>query len=165
MSKIRRYKAELLIVIVIIALLSVLELKSYQIALVKTEVMGAISGVFYSAKRDSLIYLALHGEFPQNTEQALSAAVVLDSSSSYYESLPKKQTVSIEDGAVHITFNDTGNSRISEKILTMRPVMQDDDPTGAVHWICGRTADGHGWKVYGSDRTNLDDKYIPAALK
>ncbi|MCI5158913.1 MAG: pilin [Candidatus Electrothrix sp. AUS1_2] len=163
MSDIRRYTAELLLVVVIIALLSVLAVRSYQTALVKTEVMSAITGVFSSAKRNSLLYLALHGEFPENTAQALSAAVVQDSSSSYYESLPKKQTVSIEHGAVQITFNDSG--RISGKTLTMRPVVQDDDPTGAVHWVCDRTAGGHGWKVYGTDRTDLDDRYIPAVLK
>ncbi|WP_446009605.1 pilin [Candidatus Electrothrix sp.] len=163
MSDIRRYTAELLLVVVIIALLSVLAVRSYQIALFKAEVMGAITGVFYSAKQDSLIYLALHGEFPKNTAQALSASAVQDSSSLYYESLPKKQTISIEHGAVQITFNDS--RRISGKTLTMRPVVQDDDPTGAVHWVYGRTAGGNGWKVYGIDRTDLDDKYIPAVLK
>lgn len=161
MSDIRRYTTELFIVVVIIGLLSVLALKSYQTALVKAKVMGAITGVFYSAKRDSLLYLALHGEFPENTAQALSAAVVQDS---YYEWLPKKQTFSIEHGAVHITFN-AAEQHITGKTLTMRPVVQDDDLTGAVHWVCSSTAGGNGWKVYGIDRTNLDDKYIPAVLK
>jgi type IV pilus assembly protein PilA len=165
MSNIRRYTTELLIVVVIIALLSVVAVKSYQTALLKTEVMAAITGVFYAAKRDSLIYLALKGEFPEDTKQAHSTKAVQESFSSYYESLPEKQTVSIEHGAVHITFSDTGRSKISGKTLTMRPVVQNDDPTGAVHWAYGRTAGGHGWKVYGIDRTNLDDKYIPAVLK
>ncbi len=161
MSNIRRYITELLLVVIIIGLLSVLAIKSYQTALIKAEVMSAITGVFYSAKRDSLLYLALNGEFPENTAQALSAAVVQDS---YYELLPKKQTFSIEHGAVHITFNDA-EQQIRGKTLTMRPVVQDDDPTGAVHWVCSKTAGGNGWKVHGIDRTNLDDKYIPAVLK
>ncbi|MCI5140183.1 MAG: hypothetical protein D3909_00230 [Candidatus Electrothrix sp. ATG1] len=124
--------------------------------------MHLVSGAFYSAKMDSLTYLALHGEFPENTDQARSSA--LPENSSYYASLTSNSQTIIRQGAISMTFRED-HERLGGKTLTMRPVVQDDDPTGAVHWVCGRKQGENGWKIFGIDRTDIDDRYIPAVLK
>lgn len=131
MLKTMRYIQELMYVIAIIALLSALAIRSYRLSLMKAEVTSVVSGVFESAKRDSLVYLALHGEFPENTAQALSSGLTES-----YESLANDYKTVIEQGAINITFRED-HRQLPGKTLTMRPVVQDDDPVGAVHWVCG----------------------------
>lgn len=160
----RRYFIELIHVIVIISILVVIAIKSYQVMLAKAEVTGM---VFFAdaAKNDSLVYLALHGEFAQNKEQMLSLALPRTHSLPY-ESLSNttlKTSLIIEQGAVSVTLKNSF-SPLAGKTLTMRPVVQDDDPTGAVHWVCGNKSES-GWKVFGVDRTDIEDRHIPAVLK
>ncbi len=164
LSNRRRYFIELLHVIVIISILVVLAIKSYQVMLAKAEVIGM---VFFSnaAKTDSLIYLALHGEFAQSKEQMLSLDLP-GSSQSPYEVLSNttlKSSLVIEQGAVSITLKNRSGP-LAGKTLTMRPVVQEDDPTGAVHWVCGNKRES-GWKVFDVDRTDIEDRHIPAVLK
>uniref|UniRef100_UPI004055FB80 pilin n=1 Tax=Candidatus Electronema sp. TaxID=2698783 RepID=UPI004055FB80 len=156
LSNRRRYFIELLHVIVIISILVVLAIKSYQVMLAKAEVTSMVYRFhFASAKTGNLMYLALHGEFPQNTEQALA---LLPPENWYIE--PERKVV-IEQGAVHVS---SSTRRLAGKTLTMRPVVQEDDPTGAVHWVCGNKKES-GWKVFGVDRTDIEDRHIPAVLK
>ncbi|RWX50387.1 Pilin [Candidatus Electrothrix marina] len=159
MFKTMRYIQELMYVIAIIALLSALAIRSYRLSLMKAEVTSVVSGVFESAKRDSLVYLALHGEFPENTAQALSSGLTES-----YESLANDYKTVIEQGAINITFRED-HRQLPGKTLTMRPVVQDDDPVGAVHWVCGNKKGESGWKFFGVDRTDIDDRYLPAVLK
>lgn len=159
MLKTMRYIQELMYVIAIIALLSALAIRSYRLSLMKAEVTSVVSGVFESAKRDSLVYLALHGEFPENTAQALSSGLTES-----YESLANDYKTVIEQGAINITFRED-HRQLPGKTLTMRPVVQDDDPVGAVHWVCGNKKGESSWKFFGVDRTDIDDRYLPAVLK
>jgi type IV pilus assembly protein PilA len=153
---------ELLLAVAIISVVSWFAVRSHQIALIKAEIFGSMLFAFDSAKRDNLVYLALHGKFPENTAQALSVAVTESYSS--YETVYKDYSISVEHGAVNITFKRAG-SRLAGKTLTMRPIMQDDDPTGAIRWVCNKASDQSGWNMYGIDRTDVDEKYIPADLK
>lgn len=153
----RRYLIELFHVIVIISILVMIAGKSYQVFRAKAHVMGMISR-FASAKTGNMMYLALHGEFPQNAEQALA---LLPPETPYGTAAEMK--VVIEQGAVHVS-STRSHGLLAGKTLTMRPVVQDDDPAGAVHWVCGNKRES-GWKVFGVDRTDIEDRHIPAVLK
>lgn len=157
LSNRRRYFIELLHVIVIISILVVIALKSYQVFRAKAEVMGMIARSA-SVKTGSLMYLALHGEFPQNAEQALA---LLPPETPYGTASEMK--VILEQGAISVSCNNACR-HLAGTTLTMRPVVQDDDPTGAVHWVCGNKSES-GWKVFGIDRTDIEDRHIPAVLK
>ena len=159
MSKSIRYLLEFMYVVAIVGILSALAIRSYRLSLMKAEVTSVVSGVFESAKRDSLFYLALHGEFPENTAQALSSGLTEN-----YELLAKDYKTVVEQGAINITFRED-HRQFPGKTLTMRPVVQDDDPVGAVHWVCGNKKGESGWKIFGVDRTDIDDRYLPAVLK
>ena len=159
MSKSIRYLLEFMYVVAIVGILAALAVKSYRLSLMKAEVTSMVSGVFESAKRDSLVYLALHGEFPEDTAQALSSGLTES-----YESLANDYKTVIEQGAINIIFRDD-HRQLPGKTLTMRPVVQDDDPAGAVHWVCGNKKGESGWKFFGVDRTDIDDRYLPTVLK
>ena len=164
LSNRRRYFIELLHVIVIISILVVLALKHYQVLIAKAEVIG-MAFFANAAKNDGLVYLALHGEFAQNKEQMTTLALP-GTYSLPYESLSNttlKTSLIIEQGAVSVTLKNSSGP-LAGKTLTMRPVVQEDDPTGAVHWVCGNKRES-GWKVFGVDRTDIEERHIPAVLK
>ena len=52
-----------------------------------------------------------------------------------------------------------------KKRITLRPVVQSDDPFGPVHWVCGDKDGAQGWTIFGVDRTSVEDRYIPWSLR
>jgi type IV pilus assembly protein PilA len=69
--------------------------------------------------------------------------------------------VTVEDGAIHITFGNSANGVIKGRVLTLRPAVVPDTPLVPVAWVCasGRVPDRMVTK--GTDRTDLQDLYLP----
>ena len=153
-----RYTHELLYVILIIGILLATAIKSYEPVITKAHVIS-MTGAFDPARRDSQIYYALHGKWPKDISQAVKYALVKS-----YNVFGSNYQTDIENGAISFTF-DIKDRRISEKIITMRPVVQSDDPFGPVHWVCGDKGGAQGWTIFGVDRTSVEDRYIPRSLR
>jgi type II secretory pathway pseudopilin PulG len=153
-----RYIRELLCVILIIGILAATAIKSYMPCISKAHVIS-VTGAFDTVRRDNQIYYALHGEWPKDISQAIKCG--LEKS---YKDLGSNYQTDIENGAISFTFN-MKDRRISEKTITMRPVVQADDPFGPVHWVCGDKDGAQGWTIYGADRTSVEDQYIPWSLR
>lgn len=153
-----RYLHELLYVILIIGILAAIAIKSYIPCISKAHVIS-VTGTFDTVRRDNQIYYALHGEWPKDINQAIKCG--LEKS---YKSLSSKYQTDIKNGAISFTFG-IKDRRISEKTITMRPVVQSDDPFGPVHWICGDKDGAQGWTISGVDRTSVEDQYIPWSLR
>jgi Tfp pilus assembly major pilin PilA len=153
-----RYLHELLYVILIIGILAAIAIKSYMPCIAKAHVIS-VTGTFDTARRDNQVYYALHGEWPKDINQAIKSG--LEKS---YQSLSSKYHTDIKNGAISFTFG-IKDRRISEKTITMRPVVQSDDPFGPVHWVCGDKDGAQGWTISGVDRTSVEDQYIPWALR
>jgi len=153
-----RYLHELLYVILIIGILAAIAIKSYMPCISKAHVIS-VTGTFDTVRRDNQVYYALHGEWPKDISQAIKSG--LEKS---YQSLSSKYQTDIQNGAISFTFS-IKDRRISEKTITMRPVVQSDDPFGPVHWVCGDKDGAQGWTISGVDRTSVEDQYIPWALR
>lgn len=153
-----RYLHELLYVILIIGVLAAIAIKSYMPCISKAHVIS-MTGTFDTARRDSQIYYALHGKWPKDINQAIKCGLEKN-----YKNLSSHYQTDIENGAVSFTFS-IKDRRISKKTITMRPVVQSDDPFGPVHWVCGDKDDALGWTISGVDRTSVEDRYIPWSLR
>lgn len=153
-----RYLHELLYVILIIGILAAIAIKSYMPCISKAHVIS-VTGTFDTVRRDNHVYYALHGEWPKDISQAIKSG--LEKS---YQSLSSKYQTDIQNGAISFTFS-IKDRRISEKTITMRPVVQSDDPFGPVHWVCGDKDGAQGWTISGVDRTSVEDQYIPWSLR
>ena len=153
-----RYLHELLYVILIIGILAAIAIKSYMPCISKAHVIS-VTGTFDTVRRDNQVYYALHGEWPKDISQAIKSG--LEKS---YQSLSSKYQTDIQNGAISFTFS-IKDRRISEKTITMRPVVQSDDPFGPVHWVCGDKDGAQGWTISGVDRTSVEDQYIPWSLR
>lgn len=68
------------------------------------------------------------------------------------------QNLSVEDGAIHIMFND----KLKSAILTLRPsFVQETSPQ--IIWTCGYRDPVENTKVFGQNKTNINREYLPIA--
>ncbi|MBU1340656.1 MAG: hypothetical protein KKE44_16430 [Proteobacteria bacterium] len=70
----------------------------------------------------------------------------------------------IGNGAIHFTF-DQNDTMIANKTITMQPVNSYGEIFGPIHWICGNKNGESGWRFFGVDHTDIEDRYIPNSLK
>lgn len=71
------------------------------------------------------------------------------------------QSVTVENGAIHIRFGNRVNGLIKDKTLTLRPAVVDDAPVVPVTWVCGQAAAPSGMSVKGENRTDIAVEYLP----
>lgn len=153
-----RFLPELLLVILIIAILAMMAIASYKPCIAKARVIS-VTGTFDTVRRDSQVYYALRGEWPQDASQAIQSG--LEKS---YENPSNMFRTIVENSAVSFFF-DPGIRDVGGKTVTLRPVVQSDDPFGPVHWVCGDKDGARGWTIFGADRTSIEKKFIPWALR
>lgn len=70
--------------------------------------------------------------------------------------------VSVDNGAIDITFGNNAGGGIQGKILTLRPAAVPDTPIVPIAWVCGNASAPVQMTVMGENRTNLEPKYLPA---
>ena len=69
--------------------------------------------------------------------------------------------VSVDNGAVTITFGNNINASVAGKHLTLRPAIVKDTPSVPVSWLCHNAAVPKGMTVEGSNRTDIPPKWLP----
>lgn len=69
--------------------------------------------------------------------------------------------VSIDAGAVTITYGNNINAAVAGKRLTLRPAFVKDAPTVPVAWLCHTAAVPNGMTVDSADRTDIPGKWLP----
>lgn len=66
------------------------------------------------------------------------------------------QNLSVEEGAIHILFND----KLKSAILTLRPsFVQETSPQ--IIWTCGYRNPIENTKIFGQNKTNINREYLP----
>lgn len=72
-----------------------------------------------------------------------------------------KLTYEIQEGAIHVTSRGVEAGTVeSEKLLTVRPIVNPDYTLMNLRWVCGNAAPEAG-AVYGENRTNINREYLP----
>jgi len=69
--------------------------------------------------------------------------------------------VTVENGAVNVTFGNNSNARIAGKRLTWRPIVVKDTPTTPMDWICGSTPVPRGMDAGGTNVTDIPPDALP----
>jgi len=73
--------------------------------------------------------------------------------------------LTVEGGAIHITFGNRANNSIKGKILTLRPAIVADAPIVPVAWVCGYAAVPGNMTAVGENRTNIPAGYLPVQCR
>lgn len=144
---------EMMVVVAIIAILALMMLPSYQDKLVRDQIAEALP-LADIAKPPIAAAWAAAQSFPAD-----NAGAGLPPADRIVSNLVS--SVSVQGGALHLTFGNRANGQIKGKVLSLRPAVVEDAPVVPVAWICGYAPAPDKMTVKGENRTNIPAVYLP----
>lgn len=144
---------ELMVVIGVVAILALMALPSYQKKFVRDQILEALP-LADIAKPPVAASWALLQSFPADNVAAglpVAAKIVSNTVSS----------VSVRNGAIHITFGNRANRVIAGKILSLRPAVVEDAPIVPITWVCGYATQPGMMALKGENKTDVSADYLP----
>ena len=144
---------EVAVAMAVIAILATIAIPSITNSIVRKQIVEAVT---LADLAKNAVALAWSGAqvMPANNSAALLPA-------------PQKivnnyiSAVTVQDGAINITFGNSVNSVITGKILTLRPAVVTDTPVVPVAWVCAQAPVPGGMTVMGVDHTNIPLSMLP----
>lgn len=148
---------EMLAVIAVLSILALMAFPSYLDKIVKAQIEAALP-LAEVAERSVAAYWSALTAFPEDNKMA--ALPVPEKIVGNYVS-----AVTVEDGAIHLTFGNRAHSAIAGKILSLRPAVVEDAPMVPIAWICAGAEAPEKMTVIGRDRTNIEPLYLPLTCR
>ncbi len=148
---------ELMIVIAIIGILAAIAIPAYQDYTIRAQVTEAMS--LTSGMKGSIDeYYRDRGNFPADNEAA--------GTPNPEQMIGNYVTqITVEGGAMHVRFGNYANARITNDILSIRPLVVPGSPLTPISWNCGRREPPNGMEAVGENRTTIEAKYVPSACR
>jgi type IV pilus assembly protein PilA len=144
---------ELLIVISIMAILAMMAIPSFQDKFAREQVIEALP-LADIAKPVSATSWALTKTFP--ADNAAAGLPVADKVVSNLVS-----SVTVEAGAIHMTFGNRANALLKGKVLTLRPAVIEDAPIVPIAWVCAAASAPDKMTLHGTNKTTVPVNYLP----
>ena len=144
---------EMMTVLAVIAILALMAVPSYMDKFVKDQIVEALP-LADIAKAPIAASWAIAQTFP--ADNAAAGLPATDKIVSNFIS-----SLSVQDGAIHLTFGNRANSAIKDKILTLRPAVVEDAPVVPVAWVCGRAKGPDKMTIQGANSTNIPVNFLP----
>jgi type IV pilus assembly protein PilA len=148
---------EMLAVLAIIAILAMMAVPSYMDRIVRQQIEAALPLAEIAKKPVAEAWAQLRVLPADNAAAALPAAEKIVNN--YVSSL------SIQDGAIKITFGNRVSKAIFGKVLTLRPAVVEDAPVVPVAWVCGNAQGPDKMTVKGVNETNVPNTFLPLACR
>ncbi len=144
---------ELVMVMAVVAILALIAVPTFLDRNVRLQVQDgmALAKLAHSAVNG---FYGMNNELPNNNDEA---------------GVPPKEKivsnlvseVSIDAGAVTLTFGNNANSAVAGKRLTLRPAIVKDAPTVPIAWLCNNKPVPNGMTAMGINRTDIPGKWLP----
>jgi type IV pilus assembly protein PilA len=144
---------EMMAVIAVIGILGALAIPSYQASIARKQIEAAIQLTDLAKKPIAAAWAATQVLPPDNAAAGLPVA---DKIVSNFVS-----AVTVQDGAINITFGNRINGALAGKILSLRPAVVADAPVVPVAWVCGKAEAPDKMTVQGIDQTNVAPAFLP----
>ena len=145
---------EMVAVIAVIAILATLAVPSYLERIVRDPIRESLP-LADVAKKPVADAWAATQTFP--ADNAAAGLPVPDKIVANYVS-----SVTVRDGAIHITFGNRVSGAISGKrVLSLRPAVVTDAPIVPVAWACGSAEAPSKMTVNGTNLTSIKDGLLP----
>ena len=148
---------ELMVVVAIIGVLSSIALPAYKVYVQRSEVVEALS--MASTIRENVThYYVEQLDFPiDNRTAGVPEAHFLIGN--------RITSVVVESGAIHVTMGNKASKLLHGKVLTFRPATVIGSPQSPIAWLCGYDEPVTGMQAIGSNKTDLDDEFLPSACR
>jgi type IV pilus assembly protein PilA len=148
---------ELMIVVSIIGILASIAIPAYQDYTIRAQVAEAL--VLINEIKPSINeYYKDRGEFPENNE--LAGVPAPEHLLGQYV-----RGIEVEAGAMHIRFGNKAHTSLAGSVLTVRPLYVTANPTSPISWNCGFSALPDGMSAAGTDRTDVQAKFLPSVCR
>ena len=147
----------MMVVVGVVAVLALMLVPAYTDRLVREQINEAMA-LAEVAKKPLAAAWAVVQAFPADNAAAglpVKDKIVSDLVSS----------VTVESGAIHMTFGNRANSLIRGKVLTLRPAVVEDAPVVPVTWICAFAAVPDKMTAKGPNRTDVPKGYLPVRCR
>lgn len=149
---------EMMAVVAVITILALMALPSYLERIVREQIEQSLPLADIAKKPIGAAWAALQ-EFPDD-----NAAALLPVPDKIVNNFVTALTV--DHGAIHLTFGNQANKAIHGKILTLRPAVVEDAPVVPVAWVCADAAvPGKMTLKGGGDRTSIPREYLPIVCR
>ncbi len=148
---------EMMAVVAIVAILGAIAIPSYLVKMVRTQIENALPLADIAQKPIALSWQTSQ-TFP--VDNAAAGLPVADKIVNNYVS-----SITVQDGAIHITFGNHASGAIKGKVLSLRPAVVDDAPVVPVAWVCASAAPPDKMTVKGIDKTTVDANYLPSICR
>lgn len=144
---------EMMVVVTVIAILALIAMPSYQGKLVRDQIVEG-STLAAIAKGPIAAFWTANKALPVD-----NASIALPAADKVVNNMVR--AVTVQDGAIHITFGNRANGLLKDKTLTLRPAVIDDAPVVPVTWVCGFAAGPGKMTVRGENKTDILKDYLP----
>lgn len=144
---------ELMVVLAIVAILAMIAVPSLQDRVVRDQIVEAAK-LADVAKEPIAFAWKLTRSLPAD-----NAAAGLPAPDRVVSNLVS--AVTVENGAVHLTFGNRANAALRGKTLSFRPAVIDDAQVVPVAWICASSSAPPPMTIHGNDRTDVPARYLP----
>jgi type IV pilus assembly protein PilA len=148
---------ELMVVVAIIAILALMAAPTFQYKIARDQIIEALPLADLAKKPIAAAWTGLQTLPPDNVSIGLPVPDKIVSN--------LVSSVSVEAGAIQITFGNRASGLIKGKILTLRPAVVEDAPIVPVAWVCGFALVPGNMTAKGENKTNIDASYLPLACR
>jgi type IV pilus assembly protein PilA len=149
---------EMLMVIAVIAILAIVAMPSYQGKIIRDQIVEG-SALAKLAKDPIAAQWAAFKTLPADN----ASIVGLPAPDKIVSNLVR--AVTVQDGAIHITYGNRANGNLRDKTLTLRPAVVEDAQIVPIAWICGAASVPDKMTVKGENKTDIAKEYLPINCK
>ncbi len=144
---------EMVIVLVIIGVLAVFAMPDLSAAAIRGQIKE--SGTLIDVAKQGVVRsYGVLGKFPaDNIEAGIPEPLKLVGKYVAH--------IDVKDGAVNITWGNSVNGSIKDRVPTLRPAYVDGQPAVPIIWICAAAPVPTGMVLAGKDATDMPPKYVP----
>lgn len=148
---------ELTMVLVVVAILALMAIPSMQDNAIKRQVKEALA-IADLAKAGVQAAFSASGDMPKNNADAgIPPAEKIIS--------PMVTNVSVEDGAITLTFGNNAHKLLDAKRLTIRPAVVPGEKMVPIGWLCNQAPVPQGMQAAGRNLTNIPQNHLPAECR
>jgi type IV pilus assembly protein PilA len=75
------------------------------------------------------------------------------------------QAVTVDGGAITVTFGNNASRAIDGKRVTLRPAVVPDEKAVPIAWLCHEAKAPGGMEIHGRDDTDVPPEWLPVACR